>query len=280
MENKVNKNKKIVLKVIIMIITLSLIIFMMCIVLFKKDNDTKIDEKQTTTKNITTTTVKKDEFDLSKANEIMENILGSWKYVLTYNDIDVFNDDNYKTFISILNSKINNDIIYNNYDVKSDMARDDKFILFEGKKLFSFSGYEFKNVLETFNNKFSNGKLINDDKLKISYNCKAVNYDNKLKIYITSSDGGCGDGSKMLSNIVEAYKSDGKLYIVVASARQRLDEKTNQDYIDLIDSSRVYVTNMTETEILDKYENQFFKYEFIFDIKGDKYIFNKVDKLK
>ena len=234
-----------------------------------KDNKT-VDKK---TNKGTTKENKKEKLDLDTANEIMDEYLSSWRYMLDsdYNDI---NSDEYKTLMSLENSK--------NSDFSDKYKYKDMTINFNNEKFYNPYFYEIKNVEKTFNKRFKNGKVsTNVEKINKMPLCNHYGFDSKYEMFIRDNRGECGDGSILMHEVTEAYEDENNVYVSVTGEKVYLEDTSYnpKNYIILNNNEKIFIED-AESNIIEKYKDNMDKYEFVFEKNGDYYKFVNVSKIK
>ena len=235
-----------------------------------KDNKKTVDKK---TNKGATKENKKEKLDLDTANEIMDEYLSSWRYMLDsdYNDI---NSDEYKTLMSLENSK--------NSDFSDKYKYEDMTINFNNEKFYNPYFYEIKNVEKTFNKRFKSGKVsTNVEKINKMPFCNHYGYDSKYEIFIRDSLGEFGDASILMHEITEAYEDENNVYVSVTGEKVYLEDiaYNPKNYIILNNNEKIFIED-AESNIIEKYKDNMDKYEFIFEKNGDYYKFVNVSKIK
>ncbi len=237
-----------------------------------KDNKKTVDKK---TDKDTTKESKKEKLDLDTANEIMDEYLNAWRYMLDsdYNDI---NSDEYKTLISLQNSK--------NSDFSDKYNYEDRTINFNNEKFYDPHFYEIKNVEKTFNKRFKNGKVsTNIEKINKMPFSNRYGYDSKYEIFIRDSLGEFGDASILMHEITEAYEDENNVYVSVTGEKVYLEDTSYNPraYIILNNNEKIFIDyDADKIMIIEKYKDNMDKYEFVFEKNGDYYKFVNVSKIK
>ena len=235
-----------------------------------KDNKKTVDKK---TNKGATKENKKEKLGLDTANEIMDEYLNAWRYMLDsdYNDI---NSDEYKTLMSLENSK--------NSDFSDKYKYKDMTINFNNEKFYNPYFYEIKNVEKTFNKRFKNGKVsTNVEKINKMPLCNHYGFDSKYEMFIRDNRGECGDGSILMHEVTEAYEDENNVYVSVTGEKVYLEDTSYnpKNYIILNNNEKIFIED-AESNIIEKYKDNMDKYEFIFEKNGDYYKFVNVSKIK
>lgn len=231
---------------------------------FKPRKDETIEENER---------LKKEKLDLDTANEIMNEYLNGWRYMLDsdYNDI---NSDEYKTLMSLENTK---------YLRFSDKYKyEDMTINFNNEKIYDPHFYEIKNVEKTFNKRFKNGKVsTNVEKINKMPLCNHYGFDSKYEMFIRDNYRGCGDGLMLMHEVTEAYEDENKVDVSVTGEKVYLEDTSYNPraYIILNNNEKIFIED-AESNTIEKYKDNMDKYEFVFEKNGDYYKFVNVSKIK
>lgn len=205
----------------------------------------------------------------------MDEYLNAWRYMLDsdYNDI---NSDEYKTLISLQNSK--------NSDFSDKYNYEDRTINFNNEKFYDPHFYEIKNVEKTFNKRFKNGKVsTNVEKINKMPFCNHYGFDSKYEIFIRDSLGEFGDASILMHEITEAYEDENNVYVSVTGEKVYLEDTSYNPraYIILNNNEKIFIDyDADKIMIIEKYKDNMDKYEFVFEKNGDYYKFVNVSKIK